>query len=74
MTDPVVVVHVMSFQEGLIEEGEQSAYGDDRGGSTESLAISEEETGLRGRLRRHFDTWARLYAEQVVEARTGRRN
>ena len=30
-----------------------------------------DATGLRGRLKRHFEQWARLYVEQRVAARTG---
>ena len=74
ITYTVVVVDVMSYKEGLIERSEQSAYGDDRGDSTESLAIPDDRSGLRGRLRRHLDTWARRYVDMRIEARTGRRN
>lgn len=62
----------MSFKEGLIEGGEQSAYGDDRGDSTESLAISEGQRGLFGRLQRHVREWPQRYVEMRVDARTGR--
>lgn len=63
----------MSYKEGLIEGGEQSAYEDNRGDSTESLAISEE-SGLLGRLKRHVRKWPRQYVEMRVDARTSRKH
>lgn len=64
----------MSFKEGLIEGGEQSAYGDDRGDSTESLAIPESQRGLFGRLKRHVREWSGRYVEMRVDARAGWNN
>ena len=40
----------------------------------DSVSTTEPPTdadGLLGRLKRHFDQWARLYVEQRVAARTG---
>lgn len=61
----------MSFKEGPIEGNEQSAYGDDRGGSTESLERPKEKRGLLGRLKRHIREWPARYVEQRIRVRTG---
>jgi hypothetical protein len=62
----------MSFKGRLFEKGEQSAYGDDRGESAESLEGPEEKTGLLGRLERHVREWPDMYVEQRIRVRTGR--
>jgi hypothetical protein len=64
----------MSLKEGLFEAGEQSAYGDDRGDSTESLTIPESQRGLFGRLKRRVREWPQRYVEMRVDARTRRSN
>lgn len=74
ITNGVVDTTTMSLQEGLVEGETQSGHGDTSSGSPESLAIAENYSGLTGRIRRHFDIWARKYIDMRVEARTGRRN
>lgn len=67
MNNSVLHCYTMSVDNGRLDTDVQAREQD-------SLSTTEPPTdaaGLFGRLKRHFEQWARLYVEQRVAARTG---
>jgi|APHM01.1.fsa_nt_gi hypothetical protein len=67
MNNSVVQFYIMSIDTRQLDADAQAREED-------SLSTPEpptDATGLFGRLKQHFEQWARLYVEQRVAARTG---
>ncbi|RJX42330.1 hypothetical protein DM826_11870 [Halonotius aquaticus] len=56
----------MSVDNGQLDSDAQA-----REDSLSTVEPPTDADGLLGRLKRHFEQWARLYVEQRVAARTG---
>jgi len=57
----------MSVDTGRLDTDGQAREQD----SVSTTEVPTDADGLFGRLKRHFEQWARLYVEQRVAARTG---
>ena len=67
MNNSVLYSTTMSVDTGQLDTGAQAREQD----SLSTVEPPTDASGLFGRLKRHFEQWARLYVEQRVAARTG---
>ena len=63
----VLLFYTMSIDTGQLDTDAQAPEQD----SVSTVEPPTDANGLSGRLKRHFEQWARLYVEQRVAARTG---
>jgi hypothetical protein len=67
MINSVLHCLTMSVDTGQLDSDAQAREQE----SPSAVEPPTDATGLRGRLKRHFEQWARLYVEQRVAVRTG---